>query len=230
MSLLEVIALDPADARAAEAGGADRLEVVADLVAGGLTPDPVVVATIRRATRLPVRVVLRANAGFRTTVHELDRLSRAAETFAEAGADGFVFGFLDRFGQVDCGSVAKLASSVAPLPWTFHRALDDAADPAEAWRIVRELPGVDAVLTAGSVKGVDAGVDTLVRRAAEGTGAARFLLAGGGLRRKHVALLAAAGIGAFHVGGSVRRDGTWDSPVDTELVRKWRTLIAAAEC
>lgn len=38
-ALLEVIALDAADAVAAEAGGADRLELVSDMAADGLTPD-----------------------------------------------------------------------------------------------------------------------------------------------------------------------------------------------
>ncbi len=40
MSLLEVIALTADDARAAEDGGADRIEVVADMAADGLTPTP----------------------------------------------------------------------------------------------------------------------------------------------------------------------------------------------
>ncbi|MFD0479343.1 hypothetical protein ACFQ0B_72660 [Nonomuraea thailandensis] len=37
-SLLEVIALNVRDAVAAEQGGADRLEIVADMAADGLTP------------------------------------------------------------------------------------------------------------------------------------------------------------------------------------------------
>lgn len=229
MPLLEVIALDVTDAQAAEEGGADRLEVAADLVAGGLTPDPVVVSRIRRETSLPVRVMLRANVGHGTTAHELDRLCRAADTFAAAGADGFVLGFLDQIGGIDHPAALKLSSAFAPLPWTFHRAIDHAADPAESWQAVRELPRVDAILTAGSSRGVDAGVDTLVRRAAEGPHSARLILAGGGLRRRHVALLAAAGIGSFHVGSPVRTDGSWDAPVDAGLVREWRMLIAAAE-
>jgi copper homeostasis protein CutC len=228
MALLEVIALDAADARAAEEGGADRLEVVADMAADGLTPDPVVVAKIRAVTSLPLRVMLRANAGFRTTTPELDRLRRAAETLREAGADGFVFGFLDALGHVDMASLGKLAAVVGPLPWTFHRALDHAANPTLAWRTVRDLPGVDAVLTAGSARGVDAGVDVLVRRAAENTDSARLVMAGGGLRRRHVALLAAAGVGSFHVGSSARPEGSWDAPVNAGLVREWRALVAAA--
>ncbi|QKW35168.1 hypothetical protein HUT06_14925 [Actinomadura sp. NAK00032] len=229
MSLLEVIALTVDDARAAEEGGADRLEVVADMAADGLTPDPDLVAAMRAATALPMRVMLRANAGFRTTGAELDRLRRATADLAAAGADGFVLGFLDSAGLVDAAATGKLAAVAAPLPWTFHRALDHAADPAQAWRAVRHLGGgLDTVLTAGSPRGVDAGVDVLVRRAAEDPDAAGMIMAGGGLRRKHVAVLAAAGVTAFHVGTAVRPDGAWDLPVDPALVREWRSLVSAA--
>jgi copper homeostasis protein CutC len=229
VSLLEVIALTVEDARAAEEGGADRIEVVADMAADGLTPDPELVAEMRAATSLPLRVMLRANAGFGTTVPELDRLRRAAELHRQAGADGFVLGFLDPLGGVDTGAVGKLAAVVAPLPWTFHRAVDHATAPALAWRTVRDLGGgLDAVLTAGSPRGVDAGADALVRRAAEGPRSAGLIMAGGGLRRKHVALLAAAGVTAFHVGTAVRPDGSWDAPVDARLVREWRALVSAA--
>lgn len=229
MPLLEVIALTAADARAAQRGGADRLEVVADMAADGLTPDPEVVAEMRQVTSLPMRVMLRANAGFRTTARELDRLRRAAEDLAAAGADGFVLGFLDGSGHVDAAATGKLAAVVAPLPWTFHRALDHAADPATAWPAVRDLGGgMDAVLTAGSPRGVEAGMETLLRRAAEGPDRARLIMAGGGLRRKHVAVLAAAGVRAFHVGTAVRPDGDWGAPVDPGLVGEWRTLVSAA--
>ena len=46
-TLLEVIALHPADAEAAQAGGADRLELCASMEADGLCP-PVSVALIRQ--------------------------------------------------------------------------------------------------------------------------------------------------------------------------------------
>ncbi|TYB44539.1 copper homeostasis protein CutC [Actinomadura chibensis] len=229
MSLLEVIALTAEDARAAQDGGADRIEVVADMAADGLTPDPDVVAAIRAVTTLPMRVMLRANAGFRTSGRELDRLRRAAAGLAEQGADGFVLGFLDSSGHVDAGATGKLAADAAPLPWTFHRAIDHAADPAHAWDVVRGLGGaLDTVLTAGSPRGVDAGMDVLVRRAADDPDAAGMIMAGGGLRRKHVAALAAAGVTAFHVGTAVRPDGAWDAPVDPALVGEWRALVSAA--
>lgn len=226
MSLLEVIAQTEADAEAAEEGGADRIEVVADVRAGGLSPDPRTVAGVRRATSLPMRVMLRAKTGFRTTTPELDRLRRAADEHAEAGADGFVFGFLAPAGAVDIVATTALADAVAPLPWTFHRAVDNAACPDDAWRAIRDLPGLDTVLTAGSARGVEVGIQALLRRAAA---EASLMLVGGGLRRKHVAVLAAAGVNAFHVGTAVRRRGIVGAgTVDPALVRDWRTLVDAS--
>lgn len=226
MSLLEIIAQSAADAEAAEEGGADRVEVVADVRAGGLSPDPHTIATMRQVTSLPMRVMLRAKTGFRTTGPELDRLRRAAAEHAEAGANGFVFGFLDSSGAVDVSSTAALAHAVAPLPWTFHRAVDHAAYPDAAWRTVGELPGVDAVLSAGSARGVDAGMTALLRRAAS---YGPLMLAGGGLRRKHVAVLSAAGVESFHVGAAVRRlRPSGAGAVDAGLVREWRALVDAS--
>jgi copper homeostasis protein CutC len=226
MSLLEVIAVSEADAIAAETGGADRVEIVADLQSGGLSPDPRLVARMRKATSIPLRVMLRAKAGFRTTRPELDRLRAAAEEHAEAGADGFVFGFLDPAGAVDMTATAALADAVAPLPWTFHRAIDHAARPEESWLELRDLPGLDAVLSGGSARGVETGIAVLLRRAAAH---APSMLVGGGLRRKHVAVLAAAGVDAFHVGAAVRSHG-FPGPVavDAALVRQWRTLVDAS--
>jgi copper homeostasis protein CutC len=223
MPLLEVIALNAADAEAAERGGADRLEVVADMTADGLTPPPRVVAQIRAATTLPLRVMLRFNSGFTTNAGELDRLRGAAQELAAVSADGFVFGFLDPAGNVDMAATTRLATAVAPLPWTFHRAVDHAAPTA--WRSVRELPGLDAVLSAGSPYGVDEGLDLLTRRAATD---APLMLVGGGLRRENVRVLTAAGVTAFHVGGAVRPDRRFGEPIDAALVRQWRDLIDLA--
>ena len=57
--LLEVIALQAADAERAEAGGADRIELVGTMADDGLSPEPALVGQVRRATSLPIRVMLR---------------------------------------------------------------------------------------------------------------------------------------------------------------------------
>lgn len=220
-SLLEVIALDLRDAVAAEEGGADRLEIVSDMGAGGLTPSADLVAAIARECGLPQMVMLRCNAGFTVTPEELDRLRRDVKELSEAGAAGFVFGFLSKDGSVDREATDALIHAVAPFPWTFHRAVDHAADVRAAWRAVRLLPNLATVLTSGSPEGVGAGLGVLRARAEAGD--ASLVLAGGGLREEHVPVLLDYGVRAFHVGGAVRR--SWQDPVDPDLVRRWRRIV-----
>src|SRR3954471_13450111 len=97
-AVLEVIALGPEDAVAAQAGGADRLELVTDMAADGLTPPTRTFAGIRAAVDLDLRVMLRLADGF--AAGDVHRLAGAARELRAAGADQFVLGFLDPDGGV----------------------------------------------------------------------------------------------------------------------------------
>lgn len=220
--ILEVIALDATDARAAQLGGADRLELVSDMTQAGLTPDPETFASVRAATGLPVRVMLRSHSGYALT--DVTRLTAQAVTLRELGADEFVLGFLTPAGEIDLPAMQALLPALAGCRWTFHRALDHATDRAAAWQAISSLPGLDYVLTAGGPASVTEGLPTLTAEAGSGTRGPR-ILAGGGLRPAHVAPLRAAGIDAFHTGSAARPDGRWDRPVEASLVRAWRTLL-----
>ncbi|MCK7627758.1 copper homeostasis protein CutC [Streptomyces sp. RS10V-4] len=230
-ALLEVIALGPEDAVAAQAGGADRLELVADMAADGLTPPRATFAAIRAAVGIPLRVMLRAADGF--AAGRLDALCAEAGALRAEGADEFVLGFLTPDGRPDLAAVAALAEVVGGCRWTFHRAIDRAAD-RDALR--RELAGsghaagLDTYLTAGSADGVGAGLATLVaeqaRREAGEPGYAPRILVGGGLRLDHLPELRAAGLDAFHIGGAARPGG-WAAPVDAAAVREWRAALDA---
>lgn len=225
--LLEVIALGPADAKAAEDGGADRLEVVTDIAADGLSPDPGTVADIRRATSRPIRVMLRAQAGFVTSTGELQKLARLADHYLDAGADGFVFGFLTPSAEVDVAATTYLADcdAVRGRPWTFHRAVDNALAARHAWRDIADLPGLDAVLTAGSARGLSHGFDDLIELAGSNANYPELIMAGGGLAAEQVPWLVQAGIRSFHIGSGARPQGSWKAYADAGFVRSWRMLI-----
>lgn len=92
-ALLEVIALDAEDAIAAQAGGADRLELVTDMAADGLTPPRETFAAIRAAVEIPLRVMLRKSDGF--AAGEVSGLVAAARELRAEGAEEFVLGFLN---------------------------------------------------------------------------------------------------------------------------------------
>ncbi len=222
--LLEVIALHPADAERAEAGGADRLEVVGSMESDGLSPEPALIGRISRATGLPLRVMLRLRDGFSTDGGELARLQGLARSYLDVGAQGLVLGFLNGLTEVDTDVVTELIGDL-DCPWTFHRAIDHCISADRAWRELRRLPRLDQVLTAGSARGVEDGLDDLLRRAGDDAFARDLIMAGGGLRAEHVPWLTHAGIRAFHIGSSVRPTGSWKAYVDTDLVRSWRRLV-----
>lgn len=224
--LLEIIVLHLADAEAAQAGGADRVEACARMDVDGMSPSPVDVRAIVRGTDLPVRVMLRLSEGYSTTGGEVTRLAGLAGDYLSAGAEGVAFGFLNADLDIDLGVCGSLVDALDGAPWTFHRAIDHALDAERAWRQLRTLPGLDSVLTAGSALGVDSGQDDLARQARADPEAARLMLVGGGLRAEHVPWLLRAGVRKFHLGSSVRPDRSWDKAyVDPAFVRSWRTLL-----
>jgi copper homeostasis protein len=225
-AVLEVIALDPEDAVAAQAGGADRLELVTDMAADGLTPSVATFAGIRAAVDLDLRVMLRLADGF--AAGDVARLVGIAGELRAAGAEEFVLGFLSADGGVDLAAVERVLSALDGCSWTFHRAIDHAADRDALRKALDGMPGLDTYLTAGAAGGVDAGLPTLLaeaRRQGE-PGYEQQILVGGGLRLDHVPRLLNAGISGFHIGGAARPGG-WEGPVSAEAVAEWRSVLDA---
>ncbi|MET9673571.1 copper homeostasis protein CutC [Streptomyces sp. NPDC006482] len=228
-AVLEVIALDEEDAVAAQTGGADRLELVTDMAADGLTPSRAGFAAIRAAVDIPLRVMLRLTDGFSAGGPEgIDALVARATELREAGADEFVLGFLTSDGEPDLVAVERLVAVLDGARWTFHRAIDRAADRDGLRKRLADLPGLDTYLTAGSATGVDDGLATLKAEAARAgePGYEARILVGGGLRLDHLPELRAAGLDAFHIGGAARPQG-WTAPVSADAVRAWREAVDA---
>ncbi|MGW0476979.1 copper homeostasis protein CutC [Streptomyces coeruleorubidus] len=223
-AVLEVIALGVEDAVAAQAGGADRLELVTDMAADGLTPSAATVAGIRRAVDISLRVMLRLADGF--AAGDVDRLVGVTAGLREAGAEEFVLGFLDAGGGVDLAAVERVVGALDGCPWTFHRAIDRAADRDALRKQLDGMPGLDTYLTAGAADGVDDGLPVLLAEAARQgePGYEQRLLVGGGLRLDHVPTLLTAGVEGFHIGGAARPEG-WEAPVSADAVARWRAAL-----
>ncbi len=222
--LLEVVVRHAADAERAEAGGADRLTLLAGSEEDPRSPEPALVGQVRRATSRQLRVMLRLREGFGTDGGELVRLQGLADSYRQVGADGLVLGFLNAHTEVDVAVVTALVGG-GNVGWTFSRAIDSCISVDRAWRELRRLPGLDAVLTAGSPRGVTEGLDDLVARAQSDPFARSVILAGGGLLPEHVPWLARAGVRAFQVGAAVRPLGSTKAYLEPDLVRTWRRLV-----
>ena len=230
-ALLEVVVTHAADAERAEAGGADRVSLVGDALpgtereAGALSPAPRLVEQVRAATSLPVRPLLRLRDGYGTDGGEVAHLHGLLAAYASAGADGVVMGFLNALTEIDLEVVAELLGQGGGVRWTFSRAVDACISTDRAWRELPYLPGLDAVATAGSARGVAEGLDDLVARAEDDPAARRLVMAAGGLAPEHVPWLVRAGVGMFQVSTQVRPLGSWKAYVDADLVGTWRGLL-----
>jgi copper homeostasis protein len=223
--LIEVIVQTVADAVAAAEGGADRLEVVRDILDGGLTPPLALVRAIAAETPLPLRVIVRENAGYALNPGELDALRGAAVDLAAAGVNGIVVGFA-RDGKLALDDLARVIEAAPAVRVTFHRAFDQLADPLAAIDELARIPQIDRILTDAG------GGDAASRRARLGDYTARAsgrleILAGGGVDEEAFALFARTRcVREIHV-GKIARDGeNPNGPVSAARVRRLRQLTS----
>lgn len=173
-----------AGAMAVDALGADRIELCAAALDGGLTPSHgLVEAAVRRCRRAAVHVLVRPRGGdFAYTGHEIDAMIADVAHAVELGAAGVVSGVLAADGRVH-EATAELVAAAGDREFTFHRAIDVCADPLAALDVLGEF-GVRRVLTSGgaptAVRGAGV-IAELVRRAS-----GIVVMAGGGVRPDNV--------------------------------------------
>ena len=145
---LEVCVDSAASALAAKRGGADRLELCADLIIGGTTPSLALVRQVKAETGLPVRALLRPRFGdFCYDRYELAQMAETAAALVQAGADGIVTGVLTPEGELDVDALrpiyaaARAAAKAAgrPVVCTLHRAFDVCKDPFAALEAAKAL-------------------------------------------------------------------------------------------
>jgi len=220
MPILEVIACSVTDAVEAERGGAGRLEVVRAMDGGGLTPSVSLVREIVAGVSIPVRVMLRENAGFEAGGEaEIDKLCRAACEFAALSADGFVLGIV-RGHKLDLAPAQQILSSPSGVKATFHRAFEELEDAGAGVAALKTAPQFDRILVSPArVRGLQ----QLVESAAPEL----TIVAGGGMDADAIrALRKTTGIREFHVGRAARHAAGIGQSVDAKRVRKLAVLVA----
>ena len=206
---LEVCVDSVASALAAKRGGADRLELCADLIIGGTTPSLALVRQVKAETGLPVRALLRPRFGdFCYDKWELAQMAETAAELVQAGADGIVTGVLTPDGALDVDALrpiyaaARAAATAAgrPVACTLHRAFDVCRDPFAALEAAKEL-GLATILTSGQAASAPAGA-TLLHQLVDAAGSNIEILAGAGVTPQNLPALAAdTGAHAFHLSG-----------------------------
>jgi copper homeostasis protein len=173
------------DALAAVDGGADRLELCANLADGGTTPSEDLIADVVEQVDIPVFVMIRPRGGsFVYSTTELEEMRRSIDRARELDVDGFVFGVLNSSNRIDTIRTQSLIDVAADLPVTFHRAFDRVHDRIDALDALMDL-GIARVLTSGGAPTARQGLASL-RELVEVAGDGIVILAGGGVRFQNV--------------------------------------------
>lgn len=229
---VEICVGDVPAALAAEAAGADRLELCADLCQGGTTPSlgtvEVALRTLRHAA---VRVMVRPRGGdFR--VGEVEKQVMLADIAAIRGlanprglAVGVVVGALTAHGELDLPTLQGLIEAAGPLPVTVHKAFDEIADQLTAVEQLIDL-GADAVLTSGGAASALAGAARIAALRDRAAGRLR-VIAAGGIRSHNVEqVLAETHATAIHLRAPLQQDGR--EATDPDEVRRVVATAGAA--
>lgn len=201
--LLECATDSVESALAAEAGGADRLELCANLIIGGTTPTLALYDEVRSHSDIPLFILIRPRFGdFLYTDYEANVICREIEMFQKAGAEGVVIGSLNKDGSLNAEHMKRFIDSAKDMSVTLHRAFDMCADPFETLKQAKEL-GVNTILTSGQAPSSLEGID-LYEKLIEKANGEISILAGGGIKASTIEkLLKQTSLTAFHMSGKI---------------------------
>ncbi len=164
---------------AAQEAGADRVELCASLLEGGLTPSWGMILKAKEVATIPFHVIIRPRGGdFLYSPVEFEAMLADVDALRDLGVAGVVIGCLTEDGRIDEARTKALVDRARPMAVTCHRAFDMTADYAEAIEALVRC-GVDRVLTSGHHDTALEGVDMLAQTVEAAAGRIAIMVCGG---------------------------------------------------
>ena len=190
----------------AATGGASRLELCANLIIGGTTPDVALVKEIRKYSDIRIHALIRPRFGdFCYTEHEMEIMKSQICALKEAGVEGVVIGVLDVDGNLDISKMKELMQEARGLSVTLHRAFDMCKDPFQALEEAISL-GVHTILTSGQKASAWEGRELLCQLIKQADGRID-IMAGAGISASVIEKLIPVTTGtSYHMSGKITLD------------------------
>jgi copper homeostasis protein len=182
---IEIATSDYATTAAAVKGGADRIELCANLAEGGTTPPYGTLFRCRKDFAVQLYPIIRPRGGdFLYTNEEFACMTKDIEMCKQLGCDGVVIGMLLSNGAIDIPRNARLVELAYPLRVTFHRAFDRCKDPFEALEQLIQI-GCERILTSGLQALVTDGMELISQLNAAAAGRI-IIMPGSGIRKENI--------------------------------------------
>lgn len=197
--MLEICIDCVASAKAAAIGGADRVELCANLPEGGTTPSAGMIRAVRSAFSGGLMVIIRPRGyDFLYSDDEMEVMLEDIRVARNLGADGVVIGCLRADGSVDRECCHRLLDVAGSMDVTFHRAFDMTRDLSEALEDIIGL-GIRRVLSSGGKADVPSGIDTLTNLTNQAADRIS-IMPGGGVTEHNIAeILSVTGAREIHL-------------------------------
>lgn len=227
--VLEVVATSLIDARAALAGGADRLELAGcHTAAGALTPTVgLMVATRRLGPDLPILAMIRPRYGVFT--YDGDELMQMEHDIAAArtsGLDGVIFGAVTSQQALDVAAMHRLFAAAAGLEVCINMAFDRCRDLGAAMDWLIRDGRAARVLTAGGGKTALEGADRIAQLIEHAAGRME-VLPGTAIDSDSLPKLlnAVPAVTQVHVSAGARSAPGDFAPVDSDVVARLKRML-----
>jgi copper homeostasis protein len=163
---------------AAQIAGADRAELCASLLEGGITPSLGVVKQALKLGTIPFMVIVRPRGGdFLYSEAEFESMLDDVRALRELGVAGVVAGCLTPDGRINEPRMNAIVAAAGTLSVTCHRAFDMTADYREAIEALIRC-GVDRVLTSGQRDTALEGLEILRETVAVAAGRIKIMACG----------------------------------------------------
>jgi len=187
--IIEIATSDFLTTKSAVEGGADRIELCANLAEGGTTPSYAHIKKCRESFDIALFPIIRPRGGdFLYTKDEFEIMKNDIKLCNELGCEGIVIGLLNMDGTIDMTRTSELIDLAYPMDITFHRAFDRCRDPFIALEELIEI-GCQRILTSGQKPTVSEGVDLIAelnRKADDRI----IIMPGSGVRKDNIKMLA----------------------------------------
>jgi len=218
---IEVISWNAKDAKLIEEAGADRIELVADLSNGGITPPLEIVKKTCEATNLPIRVMIRDTYdSFVYDEKTMENHIKFIKDINKLNVEGIVFGSLTKDNRINFDDLEKVIEAKGEMKLTFHRAFDE-LDENNALVDFKKLStyDVDCLLTSGTKINAEKGslfIKKLVNLNTNIT-----ILAGKSISIKNAKkIIDETGVDFIHIGLSVREDETINTAISINKIKE----------
>jgi len=187
--VIEIATSDFLTTASAVEGGADRIELCANLAEGGTTASYGHIKKCRESFAVSIYPIIRPRGGdFLFTGEEFDVMLHDVKLCKQLGCDGVVVGLLNRDGSIDIKRTSILVEAAYPLGVTFHRAFDRCRDPFEAMEELIDI-GCERILTSGQ-KPLAPDAAELISQLNKTADNRIIIMPGSGVRKDNIKMLA----------------------------------------